>query len=72
MSTARWLIFVWGLTPLAPLAAQEVFPNVEYVSGHEGYRDKVKGQLELSDSSLRSPPRRAWKSSLFPWVRSRS
>jgi hypothetical protein len=58
MSTVRWLIFVWGLTPLAPLAAQEIFPNVEYVSGHEGYRDKVKGQLELSDSSLRFASRK--------------
>jgi hypothetical protein len=53
MPTVRWLVFALSLTPLPPLAAQEVFPDVEYVSGHQGYQDKIKGRLELSERELR-------------------
>jgi hypothetical protein len=53
MPIARWLVLALSIAPIAPLAAQEVFPDVEYVSGHEGFTKKIKGRLELSDAELR-------------------
>lgn len=34
-------------------SAQEMVPDVEYISGHEGMTDKVKGTLLIGDSELK-------------------
>jgi hypothetical protein len=33
--------------------AQEVFPDIEYISGHAGMQDKIKGVLVLDSTQLR-------------------
>lgn len=38
---------------VTPAAAQETFDNMEYISGHAGLGDKVKGSLEVGDSAVR-------------------
>jgi hypothetical protein len=35
------------------VAAQDVFPQVEYISGHSGAVDKAKGSLVIGDSELK-------------------
>jgi hypothetical protein len=35
------------------LAAQEMFPDVEYVAGKDGFAEKQKGTLVLGDSTLK-------------------
>jgi hypothetical protein len=37
----------------APALAQETFSDMEYISGHAGLSDKVKGRLEVGDSAIR-------------------
>ena len=32
--------------------AQDVFPDVEYISGKDGFPDKIKGELIVSDSAV--------------------
>jgi hypothetical protein len=53
MPTVRWLVLALSLGSMPSLAAQEVFSDVEYVSGHEGFKDKIKGQLVLTETELR-------------------
>jgi hypothetical protein len=52
MPTPRLLLLALGLSGAAPLPAQEVVPDVEYISGHEGFPHKVKGSLSISDSAV--------------------
>jgi hypothetical protein len=41
------------LAPAATLAAQEMFPDVEYVAGKDGVADKAKGTLILGAEEIR-------------------
>ncbi len=41
------------LAPVATLHAQEMFPDVEYVAGKDGFSDKAKGTLILGSDELR-------------------
>ncbi len=41
------------LAPVAALQAQEMFPDVEYVAGKDGFADKAKGTLILGTDELR-------------------
>jgi hypothetical protein len=69
MSIARWMTFTLSLAVAVPLAAQEVFPDVEYVSGHQGYASKIKGQLVLSDTELRFVGKQGTEVFAIPLVR---
>jgi hypothetical protein len=49
----RSLVLLVGLLPLGSIvAAQEIFKNVEYISGHAGMNDKVKGMLTIGDNDV--------------------
>lgn len=70
MPITRWMAFALSVAVVpAPLAAQEVFPDVEYVSGHEGYTSKIKGQLILSDTELRFVGKQGTEVFSIPLVR---
>ncbi len=54
----RRLLFVCVLATLtlastAKLYAQELFPDVEYIAGKDGFADKAKGTLMLGTEELR-------------------
>jgi hypothetical protein len=47
------LLTLLCLAPAAALHAQEMFPDVEYVAGKDGFADKAKGTLVLGPEELR-------------------
>jgi hypothetical protein len=47
------LFTVLCLVAAAPLHAQEMFPDVEYIAGKDGFADKAKGTLMLGTEELR-------------------
>lgn len=52
----RYRFFALSLLLVAPAArleAQEMFPDVEYVAGKDGFADKEKGTLVLGTEELR-------------------
>ena len=54
MRSPRLLVLLMLLLPVSAFAADEVFPNVQYVSGRAGFDKKVKGgTLTLTESELR-------------------
>ena len=52
MPTRRLLILALSLSLATTLAAQEVYSDVEYISGHEGFPDRVKGRLSISETEV--------------------
>jgi len=49
----RRFVLLVGLLPLGPLAAaQEIFKDVEYISGHTGMNEKMKGMLTIGDNDV--------------------
>jgi secreted protein with Ig-like and vWFA domain len=47
------MLTLLSLAPAAALQAQEMFPDVEYVAGKDGFADKAKGTLILGGEELR-------------------
>lgn len=47
------MLTMFCLAPAAALHAQEMFPDVEYVAGKDGFADKAKGTLILGAEELR-------------------
>jgi hypothetical protein len=48
------ITFLWAL----PLGAADTFPDVEYISGRAGLKDKIKGTLVVDEQAIRFQDRK--------------